>query len=69
LCEQDEADQDSQALAGLLKGTLSVARIRIPNPVLVLRDGDNGEIPANLSLRPPAGDELHHNIQHSAYSG
>ena len=33
LCGQDEADQDSQALPGLLKGTSSLARIQSPNPV------------------------------------
>ena len=46
LCGQDEADQDSQALAGLSKGTFSVARLQSPNPAL--GDDDTCEIPPSL---------------------
>jgi hypothetical protein len=45
LCGQDKADQGSQALAGLSKGTPSVARLKRPNPALV---PTTGEIPASL---------------------
>jgi hypothetical protein len=46
LCGQDKADQGSQALAGLSKGTPSVARLQRPNTALC--DDDTGEMPASL---------------------
>jgi len=53
---QDEADQDSQALAGLSKGTLSVARIRSPNPALCDHCDMTGEIPASWPGNAPTAD-------------